>query len=90
LLFSPDGDLLLLKALKPEGDGYGIYRIEVATGDRELLNNALGGGWNVYPAPSFFAASSAASLGPGGLIAMLVAGIFIGVQLRTRPTNDLS
>ena len=69
-----------------ESQLFSIYRLDPATGDRSLYLSLPDGGSLtealVYPAPSFFP-PNVASLGTWGL-AMLLVGIFIGVQLRMR------
>jgi hypothetical protein len=64
-----------------------LYRVDLTTGDREVVFFDSVLTWAVYPAPSFFPPPTVASLGGWGLAA-LVAGIFIGVQLRTRRTVE--
>jgi len=58
-----------------------MIRVNLETGDREevVAPGTAAGPYVVYPAPSFFPAS-VASLG-GWAAAVLLAGIFIGVQM---------
>ena len=74
----PDGGLFV-------AGGGNIYRVDIATGDREQVSLTTATPYTIYPAPSFFSPPAVASLGTWGL-AMLLVGIFIGVQLRNRRT----
>jgi hypothetical protein len=89
LEISPDGGAYILSGPSSH------YRVDLLTGDRTLvatINVApfLPGFFsylNIYPVPSFFSPPTVASLGGWGL-AVLIAGIAIGVQLRNRRTAE--
>jgi hypothetical protein len=75
--------------LGKHGGAEGFHRIDPNTGNREFLVTPSQGasyGFAVWPAPNFFP-PNVASLGTWGL-AMLLVGIFIGVQLRNRRTAE--
>jgi hypothetical protein len=75
--------------LGKHGGAEGFHRIDPNNGNREFLvfgSQAATGGFVVWPAPNFFP-PNVASLGTWGL-AMLLVGIFIGVQLRNRRTAE--
>lgn len=65
-------------------DSSGICRIDPQNGNRELIagGDYSSGAFTIYPSPTFFP-PTVASLGTWGLAALL-AGVFIGVQLRIR------
>jgi len=78
----PDG-FLYLGGISATGGLEPFSRVNLTTGDRETLEIGIDYAWAVYPSPNFFLPATVASLGGWGL-AVLVAGIFIGVQLRVR------
>lgn len=65
--------------------GRKMLRANLLTGDRELIADEIGNSFAVVPALE--PPPSVASLGTLGL-AMLVVGIFIGVQLRFQDTSE--
>lgn len=83
-----DGGVYFFGELEPNTLRFGIFRIDTTSGDREFIEELdfadfnRFAGFTIYPAPSFFP-PNVASLGTWG-IALLVIGLFIGIQIQNR------